>query len=90
MSGLIGKRVSADVPGLGDGGVHAGSGPRSWFGVCETQLGPVPWRPAELSRSEARLSAGGGGAFRRTVAACLAGRCLLRPPFNGQLRTGTD
>lgn len=72
MSGLSGKRVAADVPGLGEVkrcrfGGNVGSEP-----------GPVPWPPAEPSCYEAP------GAPER------ASGCPLRPPFNGQLRTGTD
>lgn len=78
MSGLARKRVAADVPGLGEVKCRA----RGVFARLArdygSELGPVPWPPAEPSCCEAP------GAPAR------ASGCPLRPPFNGQLRTGTD
>ena len=65
MSGLARKRVLVNEPGLGEVKVSTGS-----------ELGPVPWPPAEPLCCEARKVS--------------AFRCPLRPLFNGQLRTGTD
>jgi hypothetical protein len=62
------------VPGLGE--VKGVHAPGA-------ELGPVPWPPTDLPCCE--LSAVKLSALGRWT-----GRQSLRPPFNDQLRTGTD
>jgi len=81
VSGLARKRVTADVPGLCE--VIRGV---SGAGVKASVSAPsrIRVRSRALASLGTVLLRGPGCAPRG------ASGCPLRPPFNGQLRTGTD
>lgn len=67
MSGLARKRVTADVPGLGEVNYRpsfalSGVNVRGGYG---SELGPVPWPPAEPSCCEASGAPPSPGASER-------------------------